>query len=1345
MAKSCVFRPKIRNKDGEMTDSILFGDLMKSTPDRESCVKLWGATRTQSFRDEILPGLETDINGEPTFESLYRDTELDMEAYIPREYIEKRAGVRDERKKDTEENRDKATRQAIQFNKESPFRHRYLLMPQRGLDEKTGKRTVGLTLSLKNEENTTEADKMAEHTALNDKLRALLEEWGVDVGVLSEAEEAMGIDGVMEYDRAKELAQGIIAVIRIARGEKGETALPEEFSHFLVRAMYDHPLVRRLMSIIDSNDLVKEILGAEYDSYARRYEEDRARLVEECAGKLLARHLTGEAVPQSPYKTILQRAIAAVKAFFRRFNETEVEKAMREAEGTLDSLTRMVMNKKIAKENLNLSRIREAKRLYSLTVGELRDADVALKKILDTEKKKDYMLRSDLFEGGKDWRAKLETFVSVYNTIFGQDAGPGATVTDQQVYQITSMAKDYLDHFAEDIEKGLKRLADDNYAMMNTQQKASILRDMKNIVRAFRSVSNDIFLLNDATGKVDALTAAMQKLGGLADELDKELKKQERALFSEYLTPVYGDIFKKRKKKDGEPMTIDDIFDTLEEDLTWGQRWLDSAADSSSDFLKIIDQMVKKAKNKARLKSLQQQKAIRAAGLKLRKAGVTDFEWMFEKDEHGEKTGYYISPIHWGQLDEAYETLKEKLNNSVIAGQMTKKEMKKYLRDWFEKESDPTKTSFYNVAFDAEMSNNAKKVFYNTIINMKQSLDRQLPRPTTAPSIIMIRKGLMERVLHSKGVKSGAKQVWEALKDEVARRSDDTDFGNAEDEILTDFEGQEHFMLPMYFTRMRESEELKDMSTDVVSTMIAYSAMANEYVEMNKQLDLLEVGRDIARDIQVNRTNGNHVVSDIVSKLPIHKRSEDSYFLQRLNDYFKMQVYGRYMDNTEGTLFDGISVTKLAHFINKFTALKTLAFNLTSAFSNITMGVSMMNIEAAAREFFNPSDLLRADRTYTSALPHFLGEIGARVHTSKLFLFDELFNVMQDYDVEARDEKFDRRNRLTRLAGWSALFFLNTAGEHWMQNRTMLALAMHEKLLDADGNEITLWDALEVVDVDSSDPSLGKKIQLRKGIKDADGNEFDSQSWTDYVYALTRKSAAINERLHGIYNNIDKSAMQYTAVGILVILYRKWLRPYWNRRYRKATYNYDLDTVTEGFYYSFGKFLLSIKREMKGLHWIAATKSQWQELEDYQKKNIIRALTELGHIMLMTVILGLIDGGGDGDDDDERTWAESEFELQCRRLYTELVSTSPTLGMPTEALKILKSPAAGIDAIEDTFEFFDVLNFNNYEWYAGEDALIQKGQYKGCSRAERAFWNMLPLNKTLYRAVHPEESVPYYK
>ena len=85
MGKSCVWRPRVRNKEGELSDSILFDDIRKIAPDRSSCVRLWNTTRTGTFRDQILPGLETDINGEPTIESMIEN--IDMEEFFPQDYI----------------------------------------------------------------------------------------------------------------------------------------------------------------------------------------------------------------------------------------------------------------------------------------------------------------------------------------------------------------------------------------------------------------------------------------------------------------------------------------------------------------------------------------------------------------------------------------------------------------------------------------------------------------------------------------------------------------------------------------------------------------------------------------------------------------------------------------------------------------------------------------------------------------------------------------------------------------------------------------------------------------------------------------------------------------------------------------------------------------------------------------------------------------------------------------------------------------------------------------------------------------------------------------------------------
>jgi hypothetical protein len=55
-------------------------------------------------------------------------------------------------------------------------------------------------------------------------------------------------------------------------------------------------------------------------------------------------------------------------------------------------------------------------------------------------------------------------------------------------------------------------------------------------------------------------------------------------------------------------------------------------------------------------------------------------------------------------------------------------------------------------------------------------------------------------------------------------------------------------MLPIYFTKLREGENANDLSTDIAGTLTAYAAMVNDFDEMSKVIDVLEVGRDLLRE-----------------------------------------------------------------------------------------------------------------------------------------------------------------------------------------------------------------------------------------------------------------------------------------------------------------------------------------------------------------------------------------------------------------------------------------------------------------------------------------------------------------
>jgi hypothetical protein len=96
-----------------------------------------------------------------------------------------------------------------------------------------------------------------------------------------------------------------------------------------------------------------------------------------------------------------------------------------------------------------------------------------------------------------------------------------------------------------------------------------------------------------------------------------------------------------------------------------------------------------------------------------------------------------------------------------------------------------------------------------------------------------------------------------------------------------------------------------------------------------------------------------------------------------------------------------------------------------------------------------------------------------------------------------------------------------------------------------NGKIVSLWDAMEVVYTDPNDHSKGAKLQLKEGYTKEDGSAFTK----DDIIAFSRKSASINQKMHGIYNEADKNAFQALGIGRMAMMFRKWIVPSLNKRF----------------------------------------------------------------------------------------------------------------------------------------------------------------------------------------------------
>ena len=1344
MARNCAIIPQVRNNKGQVVDSKLFKGLLAYTGNnRSEATRLYLITKSSEFIKNWNPRLTLDENNEPTLRSLLQKTNISD--VIPESKVlerlnreigyYKRGTDKPALWVNNDENYQKLLQKAISFNQTSDFRDNYVAKIIKIQDTESPRIFIGVKVEKRNRLNSIDADKMAYNANLNSRLRDILAANGIAVGALTDLEKRMGINGVTDFDVARTAANGMIEMIRLANGIEGEKALPEEFAHFAIEAMGESPLINRLINNLSSSGLIGEILGDGYETYDTLYKGDTVKLAKEAAGKLLAKHLLkSEPIGQKPYKNLLERVISAIKSFFKTMNASQIQKAMYEADKDFGRLARDILNGRMDEE-INVGNINSSGLFYQTNERVQRDRKL-LQDIMNNELKrlKIYEKRNPNSQFSVNQRLlidRLELELADNNEVEG-------------IYA-------FLDNALEELQKVSNRLEVlRNTPATNANERASVLRDVRNYMYSYKNIIEDIRkALVDEERYTDnrygqRVRVALDNASILIGDLFVKYNDVSMPLFVDFIKPFVGEnIMIPFGKFKGKVIKAEDLVKMADEDISFFDRWLDSMADSSDYMLKVMDQAVKKSKEQARLRTIDVMKQLQAATIKLEKAGIKDTDWMFERDSNGNLSGNYISEINQAlfkeKVREMFKSLNEKYGKNPVGENAEK--YKKERQAWFDTNMEivngkkvPKMSIYGNKQY--QRLNAAQKEYYDTVMNIKSQLDSYLPEKyTTLTNAVKIRKDLLERVKSSDDVKSGTKQIWESIKDEFIRRTDDVDFGDRA--TVKDFEGNEVQTLPIYFTKLKEGESANDLSTDIVSTLTAYAAMANDFDEMNKVIDVLELGRDLLRERQITQTQGGKPLVEKFKAVgrkvegKLTKEGEATRFVQRLNDFFEMQVYGRYMAD-EGTFGKtNIDKGKVANFVNRVTSMNNLALNVLSGISNVATGTVMMRIESFAGEFFNEKNTITADRVYGQSLPEYLAEIGSRVKTSKLALWDELFNVMQEYEQDVKEVNFDRKSWFSRMFNTSTLFFMNNAGEHWMQNRTSLALADAYKMKAPNGKIVSLWDAMEVVPIDKNNKKAGAKLQLKQGYTKADGSAFTQ----DDIIKFSRKSAAINQRMHGIYNKADRSAVQRLAIGRMGMMFRKWIKPSLNRRFKSATYNYDLDTWTEGYYRTSGRFLLQLARDLRETQFNLA--ARWNELTPTEKANIRRALTETGHFLAVMAIIGLIEWS----DDKDRPWLVRMAEYQARRLYTELGTMIPGKSMISEGLRIIKSPAAGINTIENMLDLTKLLNPWNYM-----DEL-QSGRYEGHSTAYKSFFEspIIPMNRTIYRGLHPETGIPFFK
>lgn len=1168
MSKSCVLSPLVVNKEGKKVQSKLYNDIFEYIKGKVNSVEkaremswdIWAFANTNI--QEYLNNTSVDENGEYTFKAI--KVAFDIDSLISGDGIKiadkiKAGEINSEGEYIEYSSIGEALQKANAFNSESTNTIATV--------HKKNVNTYGIQTLSKNDENEEKHKKVVFSNALNNKLHSLIRSIGFDVEYSNSI--PMQVHGMFDPTEGRKTFDNLDIAIKIANGELGEEAFPEEVAHLFIEGLAHTPLVQRLLEAVKDDEVIKSVLGEEYDKYNSLYNSSKELMQKEAAGKLVYKQIIKTSHPfLSRVKNIINRIWDNVKNLIKakRVNTDTLSQILDRANADAMNIAINITSGTVL-DNVNIEAIKRAKPMYQ--VATVQEKASRLQKICDdaylltARKMKIY---ADRVNGGKYRPEDLKTLKAMQESMDDKKYAAGCV----------SFLNDALSNI-KDIKARVNSLKISNLAessMLKIKRKSAVLNDINDFINAYADVisqlkrislickEENIQISTNMSSNIELLASEIDNIMGSVRDDYNNLKMDT---MTDFLKQYWnGDI--KIKNADGteNALTLQMILDRASKDISFVDKFFSSMGDSSDPLLSLMDKAFKTSRSRRDQRLEEVAFDLKAVDKKLRDSGQSS-DFMLEKDIEGKYTGKFITyipefnsngektgkrySINWDAFRKDKADFAKQCKEQGMAWWQVQTEMDK----WEEQNTelvyvDARKVRQERLPIDkyrippSVTLNKAQEEYYDAITSIKASLDNGLPNAGThvfyAPQV---RNDTVEGIRNNLGnpVKL-AKFIGSKVADNFVKREDDVEFGMSNNngeyqkiiskEVRLDMSGNPINRLPIYYTT--KLHNMDRLSSDITSSMMAYAGMAVNYNEMDKIVDVMELikhhataqdGRKVLQQSgSATLIETQKILGKAVNTL-YTKSGSQTNIGEKLEYYFDSNFYGKRKEEGKTVSLniekDGkkiqLDLAKSLDAVKSYSGLLGLGLNTFSAISNVTVGKMQMWIEAAGGEFFGFKNLAKGGKDYYALLPAYLAEINSTVKTSKMSLLIDKFDALEEFYSNLKEKGY-YKGPLSRIIGNTSLFILNNMGEHYLHVRTMLAMLDRIKVREGE-NEISLYNAFDEVSKETDEGvSIGGKLFFKEGITTEDGKKLFTKNMEKELNSLITKevkTGADNSRI----------------------------------------------------------------------------------------------------------------------------------------------------------------------------------------------------------------------------------------
>ena len=541
----------------------------------------------------------------------------------------------------------------------------------------------------------------------------------------------------------------------------------------------------------------------------------------------------------------------------------------------------------------------------------------------------------------------------------------------------------------------------------------------------------------------------------------------------------------------------------------------------------------------------------------------------------------------------------------------------------------------------------------------------------------------------------------------------------ADDEIFGEEQISSKFkIVPLLFHNNMPAD---DVSLDLISSIMLYHEATLKYEAQSSLIGMSDSTLIAMKDAGVFKTDSSSVklINAAAKKAGIEgmnkylKKHDGNHIAALLEGFIDMQIYGKTQIQSEISVFG--KKFELGKSINSFMSLASftqIGGNPLLSVANYLTATSNATIEAAGSEFFGHGEYQKSRLIYDKHALNgdFLSDFSSPIHKSLIGQIIDLYDPMQGKykDKYGRKVSHSTARKMFSSDTW---FFMQQQGEHNVQVRTMIAMMLRSKAIK-DGKEIDLIDAYEL--------GIDGKIKLIDGVTIPGTLSKNGLVNKDVQNSLH----AINKRMHGVYDEFNKTLIEREWWGRLLLMYRKFVVPGYKRRFKAYGIDQEAGLLTEGYQIAFWKLMIretkELMKEFSPFH--------DSNLSPLERANAKKAAMEMAYMLTTGIIITILSSMKSDDDDDDKA---RQYALYfALRLNNEIgffltpgdVTRNPlTLGVnPMNMYKSFRSPTAGYTLIEKSLRLASQLSdpFEEYKRKSGPNK-------KGDNKAVAAFLKLI--------------------